>query len=118
MAIKFEKIEPGMILYDRHREQAGNTTMRRLGEWTVQIISVDPVKRTAETRWNGNRVKTMTKRSLEKLYNWSMYDETEAEIERGLVGPRSVRRLPKAERDRRKAEKVEAIIRFVKGEGE
>jgi hypothetical protein len=67
MAIKFEKIEPGMVLYDVHSENAGNTTMRRLGKWEVRIISVDKEKRTAMASWNGNRAELWHASRLEKL---------------------------------------------------
>lgn len=105
MAIKFEKIKAGMVLYDRHRERAGNTTMTRLGEWPVEIISVDPERRTAQVSWNTNRPETYGRHSLERLYSWSMYDKTEAERTEGWGGTSSCRRLPAAERKRRKAER-------------
>lgn len=68
MAIKFEKIQPGMVLLDIRTEQAGNTTMRRIGVWDVRVISVNAEKRTAVVSWNGNREKTMYARDLQKLY--------------------------------------------------
>lgn len=74
MAIKFEKIQPGMTLYDRHRERAGNTTMTRLGEWRVIIVSVDAATRTAVASWNGNAPGVWHARRLEKLFSWSLRD--------------------------------------------
>lgn len=69
MAIKFEKIEPGMILLDIHREKMGNTTMSQWGCWPVKIISIDRVKRTARVVWNScNPEETWHARDLEKLY--------------------------------------------------
>lgn len=68
MAIKFEKIEPGMKLLDIHREKMGNTTMSQLALWKVEIISVDREKRTAVVSWNGNPHRTWTARELERLY--------------------------------------------------
>jgi hypothetical protein len=68
MAIKFEKIEPGMRLMDIHRERMGNTTMSAWGRWDVVIVSVDRDKRTAVVRWNGNREETWDRHSLERLY--------------------------------------------------
>ena len=68
MAIKFEKIAPGMVLYDRHRYKAGNTRLTRMGEWSVRIISVDPDTRSAIVSWNGNPAKKMRERDLVKLY--------------------------------------------------
>lgn len=75
MTIKFEKIKSGMMLYDRHRERAGNTTMRRLGEWTVQIVSLNAEQRSAQASWNGNPATTWFAHDLEKLSAWSMYDK-------------------------------------------
>lgn len=72
MAIKFEKIEPGMTLYDRHRERMGNTTMTRMGEWPVKIISVDTERRTAQVSWNGNRAETWRENRLRRLYRTKM----------------------------------------------
>lgn len=68
MAIKFDKIEPGMILLDVHREKMGNTTMSEWGWWEVRIISVDRDKRTAQVSWNHNQPQTYRQRQLERLY--------------------------------------------------
>jgi hypothetical protein len=78
MAIKFERIEAGQILYDRHRTRMGNTTMTQLGEWSVQIVSIDKEKGTARVRWNGNPEQTYFRHSLEKLFRSSMYDKKPA----------------------------------------
>lgn len=66
--IKFEKIQTGMKLLDIHRVRAGNTTMTRLGKWTVDIISVDAKKRTALVSWNGNKPVVWYENQLRKLY--------------------------------------------------
>jgi len=68
MAIKFEKIEPGMILLDIHREKMGNTTMSAWGLWKVKVISVDRAKRIAVVSWNSNPAQTWDARRLERLY--------------------------------------------------
>lgn len=52
--MKFEKLKPGMVVYDVHSHGMGNTTMRTLGVWDVRIISVDPVSRSCLASWNGN----------------------------------------------------------------
>jgi hypothetical protein len=85
MAIKFEKIVPGMILYDRHSERMGNTTIRCVDEWKVKIVSIDPTTNTAEVQWNYNRPQTYDKRRLERLSTWSMYDE-DVEVVRNFIG--------------------------------
>jgi hypothetical protein len=68
MAIKFEKIEPGMTLLDIHRASRGNTTAREWGLWKVDIISVDHAKRSAVVSWNSNPAQTWSASQLEKLY--------------------------------------------------
>ena len=68
MAIKFEKLQPGMILFDIHSHRMGNTTMRQLGKWTVKVISVDVEHRTAMVSWNGNHPEEWSERQLRKLY--------------------------------------------------
>lgn len=107
MAIKFADIASGMTLYDRHRHKMGNTTMTDLGEWPVKILSVDQFG--AEVVWNGNshRPSFWPRRRLERLYTWSMYDPDEAVVEKSEMLGRviRVRRLPAAERKRRKAER-------------
>lgn len=68
MAIKFDKITPGMELLDIHREKMGNTTMSEWGLWKVRVISVDPSTRTAVVSWNNNRPQTWARNRLERLY--------------------------------------------------
>lgn len=91
MAIKFEKIHAGTRLYDRHKTRAGNTTMTVLGEWSVDIVSVDTERRTALASWNGNRPQAIHERNLTKLFDWSMYDDC-AEVTRGMIGVISVKK--------------------------
>jgi len=50
--MKFERIKPGMVLYDVHSHRMGNTTMRTMGCWEVHVVSVDAEKRTARVHWN------------------------------------------------------------------
>lgn len=89
--MKFEKIQPGMELYDRHKYQAGNTTIRVLGEWMVKIIAVDPTTRSATVSWNGNREQRWGERALAALKDWSMYDDCAERVE-GALGTVSVRK--------------------------
>ncbi len=67
-AIKFEKIEEGMELFDIHTEKAGNTTLRRYGKWPVKILSVDREQRSAMVSWNYNPPRKWYERDLRKLY--------------------------------------------------
>lgn len=65
--MKFEKIKAGMTLYDVHSQKMGNTTMRSVGVWFVQILSVDAEKRCATVIWNCNPPRVMSERKLSKL---------------------------------------------------
>lgn len=97
MAIKFEKIKPGMVLYDRHKYTMGNTTLRSLGEWPVRVLEVDGEKRRALVSWNHNRPEWVSERRLSGYSTWSMYDK-DAEVTKGFLGNVSrVRRLTKKE---------------------
>lgn len=68
MAVAFDKIKPGMVLLDIHSERMGNTAIRRLGCWKVQVVSVDAEMRTAMCRWNGNPARIYFERDFKKLY--------------------------------------------------
>lgn len=65
--MKIEKIKAGTTLIDEHRHKMGNTTMSRLGEWPVLIVSVDLENRTAVVSWNHNRKQVYTERQLARL---------------------------------------------------
>lgn len=103
MAIKFEKIQPGMRLYDRHRERMGNTNMRTLGEWPVKVIEVDAERRRALVSWNGNKPTWCYAAWLSKLSDWSMHDKSVAVIDRSVTFGQvyRCRKLTKAEREAR-----------------
>lgn len=85
MAIKFEKITPGMRLMDIHSHRMGNTMMRELGCWFVDIISVDTEKRTAVVRWNDNAPEVYHEYELTRLYTKEpkAYREQKARRARG-----------------------------------
>jgi len=74
VAIKFKKIKPGMILYDRRRDTMGNTRMMTIREWPVEIFTVDPVTWTAVVSWNHNYRQIYDESRLTRLYSWSMHD--------------------------------------------
>jgi hypothetical protein len=80
--IKFEKIKPGMVLYDVHTYQIGNTTLRSYGEWEVQIIEVYPETRSASVSWNGNRPEVWREKQLKGLR------AKPTEMVRGFLGSR------------------------------
>lgn len=68
MSIKLEKVTPGMLLMDVHREKMGNTTMSQWGLWPVQVLEVDLPGNRALVRWNHNPPRWWTRRMVEKLY--------------------------------------------------
>jgi len=65
MAVKYETIRAGDVLYDVHRVKMGNTTMSRLGWWPVYVESI--CDGGAMVRWNGNPARFSSKRNLSKL---------------------------------------------------
>lgn len=64
--MKFEKIKPGMTVYDVHKHKLGNTHMTSVGVWAVRIVSVDSERRTVVASWNGNPASTFFRRDVEK----------------------------------------------------
>lgn len=64
--MKFEKIKPGMKLYEVGRTKLGNTKLSTISVWPVFIVSVDPEKRTVVARWNGNAERTYSERTYSK----------------------------------------------------
>lgn len=98
MAVNFDKIKPGMVLYERRSECMGNTTLRSISEWNVQVLKVDQEKFTAIVRWNGNKPEKWDAFKLRRLYTWSMYDTELAEVTKGLWGAvMSVRKKKKSQ---------------------
>lgn len=65
--MKFEKIKPGMTLYDVGRHKMGNTTMSTIAVWHVRVISVDADTRSAMVSWNTNPPRRMYEHSITKL---------------------------------------------------
>lgn len=65
--VAFGTVKEGDVLYDVHRERAGNTAMTRLGCWEVKIISVDPKTKTAMASWNGNEARRYYEHDLKRL---------------------------------------------------
>lgn len=67
MAVRFETVKAGDVLYDVHREKMGHTTMSRLGWWRVVVKSIDHAKGVAWCSWNGNPPRRYGRRELAKL---------------------------------------------------
>lgn len=53
-AIKTSEVKVGDVLYDVHREKAGNTTIGIEGCWEAVVSAVAEDGSWAEARWNGN----------------------------------------------------------------
>lgn len=97
--MKFEKVQPGMVLYDVHSYQMGNTTMRSMGCWAVRIISIDVEKRQALASWNGNPPRLYFERDLKRLR------AVKPEMERSITGAYSIKRRAKRSATKRSAGK-------------
>lgn len=69
MAIKFERVKEGDVLWDYHSERAGNTTMRRWGNWPVKVVKLEERHGLpgAVVKWNYNREEWWGARRISKL---------------------------------------------------
>lgn len=67
MAISFDRVLPGDVLYDARRRKMGNTTMSETVSYVVKIIETDTVKDCALASWNSNAPKWMNRRQIERL---------------------------------------------------
>lgn len=64
--MRIEKLKPGMVVYDVHSHRAGNTSMRTIGVWPVEIVAVDVARGIVAAKWNYNRTEEYTKRKWSK----------------------------------------------------
>lgn len=67
MAIKFEAVKPGDLLWDVHKQKLGNTTVSRLSCWPVRVLQIDYDNRVASCSWNGNKPRVYSKAQIERL---------------------------------------------------
>ena len=70
--MKPDNVKVNDVLYDCHKHQAGNTTMRVMGVWEVRILRIEMVDAPAPFRrfivsWNGNSPEKYYDRDIEKL---------------------------------------------------
>lgn len=86
----FDKLKVGMTLWDVHSYVMGNTTMRSIGCWPVQIVGVDQVTRSIVASWNHNSPTKMYEREWKKLR------EKRPELERTACGSYRIKRKSKA----------------------
>ena len=96
--MKFEKLQPGMTVYDVHRHKLGNTTMSTVGVWRVRIVSVDHDAKRVTASWNGNPAKTFFYGDVEK------WREKEPMLIRGAFGSARL-----ATREEQKAARAAAV---------
>jgi len=68
VAIKFEKIHPGMVLWSRGKSRQGRTTLVRFSEWRVVVNEVDSAGRRALVSWNGNAPEWWSEYRLTRLF--------------------------------------------------
>lgn len=64
--MKFEKLQPGMTVYDVGRHKMGNTTMSTVAVWSVHVIEVDSERRRVTASWNSNRPRVYYERDVTK----------------------------------------------------
>ena len=67
MAVKFETVKAGDRLWDCRMQRMGNTTMRKMGAWPVDVVSVDHEKGEAVVRWNCNAAKKVERDYFKSL---------------------------------------------------
>lgn len=68
MAVSWNAVKTGDVLYSRTRQKMGNTTMRRTVEHSVKIISIDHESEKATVSWNGNQAKEWSRWAVGKLF--------------------------------------------------
>lgn len=68
MAVKFEKVQVGDVLWSKSRGRMGNTTVMTTRWHAVQILAIDSEKETARVSWNGNPTETYYRKQVERLY--------------------------------------------------
>jgi hypothetical protein len=65
--VAFNTVKAGDTLWDVHSQKMGNTTMRQMGSWQVDVLEVHAVPPRVWARWNGNAPRWMYRREVEKL---------------------------------------------------
>jgi hypothetical protein len=66
MAIKFEKIKPGMTLYDVRKSTGFNSYRNKWDTWEVDVIEVYEDERQVLASWNGNKPEVMVEGRITK----------------------------------------------------
>jgi len=67
MAVKFDSVRPGDVLWQRTRRKMGNTTMGEDAVFSVLVKEILP-DGGAMCSWNGNPARRWSVRDVEKLF--------------------------------------------------
>ena len=78
MAIKFEKIQPGMKLWSKQRRMVGNTTGREDAWFPVLVLEVDVGNRCVYASTNNNPGRWVPERHATKWYSDEAYAKAKA----------------------------------------
>jgi hypothetical protein len=89
MAVKWETVRAGDVLFDVHSYRMGNTLVRSMGCWEVRVISIDHAAGTAVVSWNGNEPESWPARRVKKLRR------REPEFYTDFLGARRIKRRNK-----------------------
>ena len=60
--MRFDRLKPGMTVYDVRRTRMGNTNQSSIGVWAVKILEVDHEALTVRASWNSTAARIFTKR--------------------------------------------------------
>lgn len=85
MALKFEKLHPGMVIYSRGRERMGNTKMKTITQYASVVVAVDAEMRRVTVRFHGIE-HSISEARLSRYFDWSMFDPAKAVIETNTCG--------------------------------
>ncbi len=64
--MKIDDAKPGMVVYDVHSHQCGNTVLRTLGCWHIEILEIDKGGNKITASWNGNTPQVFYEHSWKK----------------------------------------------------
>lgn len=64
--MKFDRLQPGMVVWDVVKRKMGNTIISTTAVFPVKVVSVDPVSESVMASWNGNAPKKFSGRSIGK----------------------------------------------------